>query len=119
MSATACHRTGFLLAVAVAAVVPSIGSRGPSLALLLALSPWFSSGERMKVAAKKPPFAPVGNHRSRIEVDGFGRGIEQMIRACAGQAVELKRMPFDLVSQTRAGERRAAQRTGAGPQHSE
>jgi hypothetical protein len=43
---------------------------------------------------------PVGNHRSRIEVDSFGRGIEKMLRACAEQAVELKRMPFYLVSQT-------------------
>ncbi len=43
---------------------------------------------------------PVSNHQSRIEVDSFGRGIEQMISACAGQAVELKRIPFDLVSQT-------------------
>jgi hypothetical protein len=43
---------------------------------------------------------PVSNHQSRIEVDSFGRGIEQMISACAGQVVELKRIPFDLVSRT-------------------
>src|SRR5206468_3578850 len=29
-----------------------------------------------------------------------GRGIKRMIAACTGQAVELKRIPFDLVSRT-------------------
>jgi hypothetical protein len=41
-----------------------------------------------------------GNYRSRIEADYFGRGIKGMIAACTGQAVELKRIPFDLVSRT-------------------
>jgi len=41
-----------------------------------------------------------GNYRSRIEADDFGRGIKRMIAACTGQAVELKRIPFDLVSRT-------------------
>jgi hypothetical protein len=41
-----------------------------------------------------------GNYRSRIEPDDFGRGIKRMIGACAGQAVELKTMQFDLVSRT-------------------
>jgi len=60
---------------------------------------------------------PAGNHRSRIEADGFGRGIEQMIRACAEQAVELKRMPFDLVSQTVGAN--DEQRSALATQHSE
>jgi hypothetical protein len=42
----------------------------------------------------------LGNYRSRIEADYFGRGIKGMIAACMGQAVELKRIPFDLVSRT-------------------
>jgi hypothetical protein len=41
-----------------------------------------------------------GNYRSRIEGDDFGRGIKRMIGACAGQAIELKTMRFDLVSRT-------------------
>jgi hypothetical protein len=41
-----------------------------------------------------------GNSRSRIEATDFGRGIKRMIGACAGQAIELKTMPFDLVSRT-------------------
>jgi hypothetical protein len=53
---------------------------------------------------------PIRKYRSRIEVNGFGRGIEQMISACADQAAELKRMPFDFVArivQTN-GEQRSA-----------
>jgi hypothetical protein len=42
----------------------------------------------------------VGSHRSRIEADDFSRGIKRMIGACAGQAIELKTMPVDLVSRT-------------------
>jgi hypothetical protein len=41
-----------------------------------------------------------GNYRSRAEADDFGRGIRRMIEACAGQAIALKTMPFDLVSRT-------------------
>ena len=41
-----------------------------------------------------------GNSRSRIETTEFGQGIKRMIGACAGQAIELKTMPFDLVSRT-------------------
>jgi hypothetical protein len=41
-----------------------------------------------------------GNYRSRIETDDFGRGVKRMIAACTGQAMELKRIPFDLVSRT-------------------
>ena len=41
-----------------------------------------------------------GSYRSRIEGDDFGRGIKRMIGACAGQAIELKTMRFDLVSRT-------------------
>jgi hypothetical protein len=41
-----------------------------------------------------------GNYRSRIEADDFGRGIKRMIGACAGQAIVLKTMPYDLVSRT-------------------
>ena len=37
---------------------------------------------------------------TRTEPNGFSRGIEQMIGACAEQAIELKRVPFDLVSRT-------------------
>jgi hypothetical protein len=53
---------------------------------------------------------PIGNHRSHIEMNSFGRGIEQVIGACAEEAVELKRMPFDLVARiVRAnGEQRSA-----------
>jgi LTXXQ motif family protein len=47
-----------------------------------------------------PVLRTFGKYRSRIEADGFGRGIKQMIDACTGQAVELKRIPFDLVSRT-------------------
>ena len=55
---------------------------------------------RTKIGAKTPRFAAFGNYRSRIEADDFGRGIKRMIAACTGQAVELKRIPFDLVSRT-------------------
>jgi hypothetical protein len=41
-----------------------------------------------------------GNYQSRAEADNFGRGIKRMIEACAGQAIVLKTMPFDLVSRT-------------------
>jgi hypothetical protein len=99
MSANACHRAGFLLAVAVAAVSPSSAAEARHWRYYWHYHHGFHQAAD-EGRGQETTLPRVGNHRSRIDVDGFGRGIEQMIRACAEQAVELKRIPFDLVSQT-------------------
>src|SRR6516165_9793850 len=49
---------------------------------------------------QEPALGSFGNYQHRTEPNAFSRGIEQMINACAEQAIELKRVPFDLVSRT-------------------
>ncbi len=96
MFATACHHMRFLLAVAVASLAASSAAEARHWRYHWHYHHVYyqASDEARGQEATLPP---VGNHRSSIEANGFGRGIEQMIDACAEQVVELKRMPFDLV----------------------
>jgi hypothetical protein len=99
MSATARHHMRFLLAVAVATTVASSAAEARHWRYYWHYRHGFYQ-ERDEDRGQEPALRSSGNYRSRTEPNGFGRGIEQMIRACAGQAVEFKRMPFDLVSQS-------------------
>ena len=99
MSATARHHMRFLLSVAVATTVTSSTAEARHWRYYWHYHHGFYQ-ERDEDRGQESALRSSGNYRSRTEPNGFGRGIEQMIRACAGQAVEFKRMPFDLVSQS-------------------
>jgi hypothetical protein len=96
MAANACHHMRFLFAVAVASVSASSAAEARHWRYH-----WHYHNVSNQMAdegrGQETTLPAMGNHRSRIEENSFGRGIEQMIRACAEQAVELKGMPFDLV----------------------
>ena len=99
MATDACHHMRLLIAVAVATMASSSAAEARHWRYHWHYHHGFYQGTD-EDRGQETTLRTFGNHRSRIEVDSFGRGIEQMIRACAGQAVELKRIPFDLVSQT-------------------
>ena len=90
---------GFLLAATVAAMGHLVGSRGPSLALLLALSQRFLPGDGRRSGRRHRP-----SHLRQLPIPHRGGrlwpGHQADDRGLHGQAVELKRIPFDLVSQT-------------------
>ena len=96
MSSTACR---FLLTVAVATTVASSAAEARHWRYYWHYRHGFYQ-ERDEDRGQEPALRGFGNYRSRTEPNGFGRGIEQMIGACAEQAIEFKRVPFDLVSRT-------------------
>jgi hypothetical protein len=88
----------FLLTVAVATMVASSAAEARHWRHYWHFHHGFYQ-ERDEDRDQDPALRSFGNYRSRAEPNGFGRGIEQMIGG-AEQAVELKRLPFDLVSGT-------------------
>jgi hypothetical protein len=98
MSNTACHYMRFLLTAAVATTVAS--STAEARHWRIHWHYYSSYQGRDEDRGQERAFRSFGNYQSRAESNGFGRGIEQIIGACAEQAIELKRVPFDLVSRT-------------------
>src|SRR5215472_8000649 len=112
MAINACHHMRFLLAVTIAAVGASSAAEARHWRYY-----WHYHHVFYQAAdegwGQETTLPAIRNYRSRIEVNGFGRGIEQMIGACAEQAAELKRMPFDFVArivQTNGQQRNALDR---------
>jgi hypothetical protein len=99
MSITAYHYMRFLLTAAVATTVASSAAEARHWRYYWHYHHGFYQ-ERDEDRGQEPALRGFGNYRSRTEPNGFGRGIEQMIGACAEQAIEFKRVPFDLVSRT-------------------
>ena len=99
MPATACHHMRFLLAVAVAVAASSSTAEARHWRYHWHYHHGVYQGTDEGLGEDTAP-GTFGNYRSRIEGDGFGRGIKRLIGACAGQAIELKTMRFDLVSRT-------------------
>jgi len=91
MPATACRQMRFLLAVAIAATAATSKAEARHWRFHWHYHHGSYQGTDEGLGGDTGAF---GNY----EADDFGRGIKRMIRACAGQAVELKTMPFDLVS---------------------
>ena len=99
MSITTCHYMRVLLTAAVAATVASSAAEARHWRYYWHYHHGFYQ-ERDEDRGQEPALRSFGNYRSRTEPNGFGRGIEQMIGACAEQVIEFKRVPFDLVSRT-------------------
>jgi hypothetical protein len=99
MSATACHHTRLLLAMVVAAMGVSSAAEARHWRYHWHYHHGFYQGTD-EYRDEDSMLRSYGGHRSRIEADDFGRGIKRMIGACAGQAIEMKTMPFDLVFRT-------------------
>jgi hypothetical protein len=91
MPATACRHMRFLLAVAIAATAATSKAEARHWRFHWHYHHGSYQGTDEGLGGDTGAF---GNY----EADDFGRGIKRMIGACAGQAVELKTMPFDLVS---------------------
>ena len=91
MPATSCQHVRFLLAVAIAATAATSKAEARHWRFHWHYhhGPYQGTDEGLGGDT-----ATFGNY----EADDFGRGIKWMIGACAGQAIELKTMPFDLVS---------------------
>ncbi len=99
MPATACRYMRSLLAIAVAATASSSTAEARHWRYHWHYHHGFHQ-ETDEAPGEDTARGTFGNSRSRIEATDFGRGIKRMIGACAGQAIELKTMPFDLVSRT-------------------
>jgi LTXXQ motif family protein len=98
MAGTSWHHIWFVLALAAAATGCSAAAEARHWRYHWHYHHGFQ--QETAVPGEETARGSVGNSRSRIEVTDFGGGIKRMIGACAGQAIELKTMPFDLVSRT-------------------
>ena len=99
MSTAARHYMRFLLTAAVATTVASSAAEARHWRYYWHYHHGFYQ-ERDEDRGQEPAPRSFGNYRSRTGPNGFGRGIEQMLGACAEQVLEFKRVPFDLVFRT-------------------
>jgi hypothetical protein len=90
MSITACHYMRFLLTAAVATTVASSAAEARHRRYYWHYHHGFYQ-ERDEDRGQESAPRSFGNYRSRTEPNGFARSIEQMIGACAEQAIEFKR----------------------------
>jgi len=91
MPATACQHMRFLLVIAIAATAATSKAEARHWRFH-----WHSHHGSYQ-GTDEGLGGDTGTFGS-YEADDFGRGIKRMIGTCAGQAIELKTMPFDLVS---------------------